>query len=255
MIAALAIACSGPLAWLYRAYFATLRVRGLLADGSTVLPRHYGFGREIFALSERDALALAGIGRYAPMSLLVAFGRDGDWAVALLARLGFDSVRGSSLRGGARAAADLIRTLNRSERPAAIVVDGPLGPVGQAKPGTVVLGMRTRRPIRALGVAARRALVFRKTWSGIFLPLPFTRIVIACDDPLPAPAGAAPAEIAAACEQLTARLGLMRRRALAAVGRPLVTDAASDAAIASSSVAVPGPEGRSGETTAAARTS
>ena len=219
MIAALAAAGAGVLGLLYRGYFATLRVEGLLADGSKVLPGEYVFGREIYALSERDALALAGIGTYAPMTALVTLSRDGDWAAALLERVGFRSVRGSSLRGGAAAVAEMVRDLRGSETPAAIVVDGPLGPVGKAKPGIVVLGMRTHRPIRALGAAARREIVFSRSWSRIFLPLPFTRVVIACDDPLPQPAIPGPDEVAARTGELTGRLALMRRRALAAVGQ------------------------------------
>jgi len=219
VIAALATAFGGLLGLLYRAYFATLRVEGLFCDGRTMLPGAYGFGPEIYALSERDALALAGIGTYAPMAALVTLGRDGDWAAALLKRLRFRPVRGSSLRGGSQALSELVRSLQESGTPAAIVVDGPLGPVGKAKPGTVVLGMRTRRPIRALGAAARREIVFRKSWSRIFLPLPFTKVVIACDDPLPQPATPEPGEVVARTDELTGRLALMRRRALTAVGR------------------------------------
>jgi hypothetical protein len=219
MIAALAAAGAGVLGLLYRSYFATLRVEGLLADGSKVLPGDYVFGREIYALSERDALALAGIGTYAPMTALVTLSRDGDWAAALLEKIGFRSVRGSSLGGGAKAVAEMVRDLRGSETPAAIVVDGPLGPVGRAKPGIVVFGMRTHRPIRALGAAARREIVFQKSWSRIYLPLPFTRVVIACDDPLEGPADPGRGGVAASAEELTRRLALVRRRALAAVGR------------------------------------
>ena len=228
MTGAVVRACAGLLAVLYRAYFATLRVSGLLTDGTTMYPTEYHFGPELFALCERDALLLAGMSTYTPFTTLVAHGRDGDWATALLNRLGFDAVRGSSLRGGSQAVSELVRALCSTERPAAIVVDGPMGPAGTAKVGTVVVGMRTHRPIRALGVAALREIVFRRTWSRIFLPLPFTRVVIACDDPLPVPTSAEPGEVAALTEELTRRLALMRRCALAAVGRsPVETPATS----------------------------
>ena len=227
LMSALVAACAGFLAVLYRAYFATLRVSGLLADGSAAQPREYPFGRELFALCERDALLLAGISTYTPFTALVTLGRDGDWAAALLRRLGFDAVRGSSLRGGSRAVSELVRALRSTGRPAAIVVDGPLGPAGKAKAGTVVVGMRTHRPIRALGVAARREIVFRRTWSRIFLPLPFTRVVIACDDPLPVPTSAGPGQVAALAEELSRRLAFMRRRALDAVGRSPVEPTAT----------------------------
>jgi len=203
---------------LYRAYFATLRLRGLLADGTTLAPAQYAYGPEIFALCECDAVALAGLIAHTRLTALVALGRDGDWASGILARLGFGLVRGSSLRGGAGALAHLIRAMRASDAPGAIVVDGPLGPPGEAKPGIVLCAQRTGRPIRALGVAARPKIVFRRTWSQIFFPLPFSRVVIACEEPLTVPATTDREGIATLALELTGRLATARQRAQAALG-------------------------------------
>ena len=200
-------------AWLYRTTYATLRVRLQLADGTTLAPHEYRFGREIFALCERDALALGGMVALTPFTTLVALGRDGDWASALLARLGYAPVRGSAGRGGAAALAALVRVLRTADARATIVVDGPLGPSGQAKRGIALCARRTGRPIRALGAAAQPALVFRKTWSRIFLPLPFARLVVTCDDPLTVPEAGSRDTIEEATHRLSERLTLMRRRA------------------------------------------
>ncbi len=215
---------------LYRAYFATLRVQGLLAGGVAVDPAEYPFGREIFALCERDALALAGMIAHTRLTALVALGRDGDWASGVLARLGFGVVRGSSLRRGAGALIRLIRTMRGGEAPVAIVVDGPLGPSGEAKPGIVRCAQRTGRPIRALGVAARHRIVFRGTWSELFLPLPCSRIVVACEDPLSIPASAGRTLVADLTLELSARLARARERALAALARPAMRSVSPEAA-------------------------
>ena len=215
---------------LYRAYFATLRVQGLLAGGVVVDPAEYPFGREIFALCERDALALAGIIAYTRLTALVALGWDGDWASGVLARLGYGVIRGSSLRSGAGALIRLIRTMRAAAAPVAIVVDGPLGPSGEAKPGIVRCAQRTGRPIRALGVAARRRIVFRSTWSELFLPLPCSRVVVACEDPLSIPASADRAVVADLTLELNARLARAQERALAALVRPAVRNPSADAA-------------------------
>ncbi len=87
--------------------------------------------------------------------MLVTIGRDGDWAAALLHRLGCRVVRGSSRRGGAAAFKGLLDKIKGSDGPTAIVVDGPLGPAGEAKEGAVACGMMTGRPVVAIAAAAR----------------------------------------------------------------------------------------------------
>lgn len=197
---------------LLRAHHGTLRLRALLADGTEVAPATYPFGGEVFALSEGDALALAGFLSKARMTVLVARGRDGDWATGLASRLGARVVRGSTRRGGERALREL---LGEAEGPAAIVVDGPLGPRGVAKGGALLLGWRTGRPVRALGVAASRAWVFEKSWSRLHLPLPFSTVAIALEAPIGPPPGGVPARAAldAATAELTRRLAVARERA------------------------------------------
>jgi len=205
------------LARLYRLFAATLRFEALLPDGTVTPARDYPFGPEIFALSERDALAIAGITPEARFTFLVAHGRDGDWATTAATSLGARVVRGATGRGGARALTELIRSARAEADPLAIVVDGPLGPAGEAKPGAVVCAMKTGRPLRPLGVAARLGLRVPWSWSSIWLPLPFSRVVIVCGEPLPVPESAARPERAALSHELTARLAKARRRALEAV--------------------------------------
>jgi lysophospholipid acyltransferase (LPLAT)-like uncharacterized protein len=160
-------------AFIYRTYHATLRVRLLLPDGTLGQADEYPPDRKIFALCERDALAVAGLISGTDCTVLVTIGRDGDWASALLERLGCHVVRGSSRLGGAAALKGLLDALRASNGPTAIVVDGPLGPAGEAKNGAVACGILADRPVHAVAAAARFRIVFPGTWSGIYLPLPF----------------------------------------------------------------------------------
>jgi hypothetical protein len=153
------------------------------------------------------------------LTVLVAPGRDGDRASAALEAIGCRIVRGATGRGGAAALRRLIHDLRRSDSPAGLVVDGPLGPARRARGGAVVLAARTGRPLRALGVAVRRALVFSKTWSGIFLPLPFSIVTIGVVDVPPARPGR-PADVATLGQELTEHLALARQRARQAMGKP-----------------------------------
>jgi len=207
---------------LYRLYCATLRVQAILPDGAVVHPEQYPCQNTIFAHSERDSLALASVLLFhRRFVLLVALGRDGDWATAALRSLGSTVVRGSVLRGGSRALRRLIQLLLSSSLPAAVAVDGPLGPPGQAKPGIVLCARLTGRPIVPVATAAERRLKFPGTWSGIFLPLPFSRVWIVCGDPLPVSEKADRMAIRTLSQELTERLARARRHAesFASAGR------------------------------------
>jgi lysophospholipid acyltransferase (LPLAT)-like uncharacterized protein len=231
---ALTAACRA-LAVLYRAYYGTLRMDGLLREG-TCRVEEWPFGDEIFALSERDVLALAGIMAGRRFTVLVAHGADGDWASTMLETLGCTIVRGSSLRGGTAAVGRVLAELSARRTPAGIVVDGPLGPAGQPRAGVLAWSARTGRPIRALAAAARRAFVFRGTWSHLYLPLPFTRLAVACDDAWRVSPelgrdarNRSLAELAARLEwaRATASAGVRRRRSQLARERTRLTPPAS----------------------------
>lgn len=199
---------------LYGLLHRTLRLEGILPDGSRVTPATYPFGREIFAFCERDALALGGILGRARFTTLIAPGRDGDWATEVVTSLGGRVVRGATARGGARALAQLLREVPGDDGPLALVVDGPLGPSGIAKGGAVVCAARTDRPLRPVGAAARRAPVLGRSWSKIWLPLPFSRVVVVIGEPLPVPTELVRSERERLAGELTARLAEARSRAL-----------------------------------------
>ena len=198
----------------YRAYYRSLRVRVLMPDGSVTRVEDYPHGCEVIALCERDALALVGATRGRPFMFLVAHGRDGDWASAALEGGGVEVVRGSSRRGGTRALRAIVRGLDQGRRSLGLVVDGPLGPAGVAKRGVVGCAVRTGRPLRAVAAAARYELTFRRAWSAIYIPLPFSRVVVVCDAPLCADASPTRDNLEALRQELTARLACCRRQAV-----------------------------------------
>jgi lysophospholipid acyltransferase (LPLAT)-like uncharacterized protein len=207
-----------------------------------VSPTNYPAGRQIFALCERDAFALAGhIARWKG-AVLVDNSRDGDWASALLERIGCRVVRGSSLRGGVKALKGLCDVLTLSEGPAGIVVDGPLGPPGRAKGGVIQCARLTSRPVQALAAEASSRVTIRGSWSKIYIPLPFSRVTIALDEPLPGVEGSGAAAVGDLAAKLSERLSVMRERALAAC-RSAVKLSISDAS-ASPGARMPFPGGQ-----------
>src|SRR5262249_45037650 len=156
----------------------------------------------IFAISERDLLVLPRMASEVDFTTLIAPGRDGDLTTAAAEALGLRVVRGSSRRAGREGFAALVDALRATRDPAAIVVDGPLGPAGEPKPGVLACAAATGRAVVPVGAAARRAIVITISWSKLFLPLPFTEVVIVCGTPIPAPAPGRAAR--------TALLGVLR---------------------------------------------
>jgi len=57
-----------------------------------------------------------------------------------------------------------------------IAVDGPHGPAGWVRPGTIWLGRMTGRPLIAVGLAARPAFRFPR-WDHHLIPFPGARLV------------------------------------------------------------------------------
>lgn len=105
---------------------------------------------------------------------LISQSRDGAFISDVVRRLGLGVVNGSSSRGGAAAALELINSV-RSGLDAGITPDGPRGPRYHLDGGLIFLAQKTRAPILPLYVEYSRCIRF-KSWDGFMLPLPFARV-------------------------------------------------------------------------------
>lgn len=110
---------------------------------------------------------------------------DGEWIARILERSGYETARGSTTRGGARALAQLRRDL-RAGRPAAFTVDGPRGPARVAQPGAVWLAGATGNPVLPFHVEASRAWT-AKSWDRTQVPKPFSTVALAIGQPIDVP--------------------------------------------------------------------
>jgi lysophospholipid acyltransferase (LPLAT)-like uncharacterized protein len=115
---------------------------------------------------------------------------DGEYIARFIQRFGYGAARGSSTRGGRRALV-LMRTCLRLGLPTAFTIDGPRGPVYEAKEGAIRLARAAGVPVLPLSVSAERFWQV-KSWDRFQIPKPFTRAVLlfgpviwvshACDD-------------------------------------------------------------------------
>lgn len=119
-------------------------------------------------------------------AVMVSLSKDGAMQARALSLLGFDVVRGSSSREGARGLAALVRKVRGNERDLAFAVDGPRGPLGVPKPGAAFVARRTGAWLVPMGSAMRRGKVFDRAWDRFGLPFPFTAVSVVLGAPIPA---------------------------------------------------------------------
>lgn len=103
--------------------------------------------------------------------------RDGEIQARILKYFGFDVVRGSSKRKGDRALLGLVDAL-RKGKSLALAVDGPRGPIYEAKQGVTYMAGKLNKPIVPVMTGAKRFWLLEKIWDKYLLPKPFTRGVI-----------------------------------------------------------------------------
>lgn len=138
---------------------------------------------------------------------------DGEWIARIIRRFGFDTARGSTSRGGARALAQMRRDM-RQGRPVAFTVDGPRGPREVAQPGAVWLAGATGNPILPFHIEASRHWTAR-SWDRHQVPKPGSHVAVVMGPPIDvAPAGDDEA-IEAGRRGLEAALARLREQALA----------------------------------------
>lgn len=120
------------------------------------------------------------------MAVLVSPSKDGDVICDLLNKIGYETVRGSSRKNNVASLAEMLRKL-KAGYSIGVVVDGPLGPIYQVKPGIVHMAQKLGVEIIAVGTAFQKKWVFNNAWDRFELPKPFSRAVFYAGKPLMVP--------------------------------------------------------------------
>jgi len=165
-----------------------------------------------FAHWHGDEMALLSLGGRIGVTILVSHSRDGETMARAARSLGYRVARGSSSRGAVGGLLALIKAARAGEH-VVLAVDGPRGPRGVCKPGIVRLAQKAGVPLLPAGVAVSRRVLFRKSWSQVYLPLPFARQVILIGDPIRFPEAVAAEDIDRHCRRVEEALGRTRERA------------------------------------------
>lgn len=135
-----------------------------------------GFNRPgILTVWHHTLLAGSWIGRDRGFGVLISQHGDGELITKVMQRLGFEAIRGSSTRGGARALIQLLRV--PKEMTLVMTPDGPRGPSRSVQDGVLFLADRGRRLILPTGLAASRTWR-AKSWDRLLIPKPFASVVL-----------------------------------------------------------------------------
>ncbi|MEP6757383.1 MAG: lysophospholipid acyltransferase family protein [Chthonomonadales bacterium] len=150
---------------------------------------------------------------------LISLSRDGEIQDGIFKRFGFQTVRGSTGRGGARATLQLTKKIQNGGV-LAFTPDGPRGPTQKVQQGTIFFAQRTGRPIMVMGTSAvpRKLL---PTWDSYMIPYPFAKAAFVVGDPIFVAADLDEAGKQAAAEEVEAALNAVQARAEEITGAAL----------------------------------
>ncbi|MCC6442936.1 MAG: lysophospholipid acyltransferase family protein [Armatimonadetes bacterium] len=153
--------------------------------------------------------------RHQGMYTIASLSRDGEYPTRILKRFGWHVIRGSTGRGGAKAAITAARKIKEGEM-LAFTPDGPRGPAGKLQPGTLFFAQNSQRPIIPLGASAypRRLL---PTWDSYLVPLPFSRSAIVAGEPVFVPGSADEEELSGIASRIESALNSLQAQAEAIV--------------------------------------
>jgi len=136
----------------------------------------------ILAFWHRHLLLMPYAYRGRKISVLVSQSTDGELIASTVARLGIDSTRGSSSRGGVSGMKAMLKKA-ADGWDIAFTPDGPRGPAREVQPGVILAAAATGLPIQPVAIAASRAKLLR-SWDRFLVPLPFSTVHVVYGEPL-----------------------------------------------------------------------
>jgi lysophospholipid acyltransferase (LPLAT)-like uncharacterized protein len=171
---------SGLAYWFVRLLTATVRVRSVNFPGDPTNCVFCGWHGKSVLFANR----FRGLGWW----VIISHSKDGEIQSHIFTRLGYQIIRGSTGRGGVRAAIEAIKAL-KAGGTMAMTPDGPRGPSGVVQGGVMLMATKSGARLIPVGISARPRVLFN-SWDRYLIPLPFSRAVILFGEPLTVPTGA-----------------------------------------------------------------
>lgn len=203
--------------WLITGILATCRVRRLGGEG---VDRLEAAGRTwIYTAWHENTAAAVGLERRRALAMMASDSKDGELIARGIECLGNIPVRGSSSKGGAKAAKAMTRWL-RAGHSAAVTPDGPRGPRRELQPGVLWIAALSGAPVVPYHVAATREWVLLRTWDRHRIPKPFSTVYVAIGEPFHVDRGRLQPDEAALVAEVADRMRVNAEVAEQAAGGP-----------------------------------
>jgi lysophospholipid acyltransferase (LPLAT)-like uncharacterized protein len=164
------------------AVIAVIRVLGPTLRFEELGMHHYRQSRAqgvpvVSAFWHRCIIAATWYWRHRGVVVMNTTNFDGQWTRRVIEHFGFGTAQGSSTRGGLRGLAVMARRMEEGFD-TSFTIDGPRGPRYVAKPGPVMLGRKTGRPIYVFHIGVEKAHTLKNAWDLMAIPHLFSRAVI-----------------------------------------------------------------------------
>jgi lysophospholipid acyltransferase (LPLAT)-like uncharacterized protein len=131
----------------------------------------------IYACFHQDDLSCLPYFAGRNICILISQSKDGQILASAVEHMGYQTVRGSSHRGGVAGLLAGMKKVREGYK-MTIAVDGPKGPIYKVKEGITAVSEKSKRPIVPVRGYPERKFVFEKSWNKATLPMPFTKIVL-----------------------------------------------------------------------------
>jgi lysophospholipid acyltransferase (LPLAT)-like uncharacterized protein len=137
--------------------------------------------------------AFANLYRNKGFWVIISHSRDGEMQAHIFRKFGFQIIRGSTGRGGAKALVESIRALKKGGT-MAMTPDGPRGPSGIVQDGVMVMAQKSGAALLPGAFSAKKRFL-AKSWDRYLVPYPFSRGIVLYSDPIQVAKDATPEEV------------------------------------------------------------
>jgi len=131
----------------------------------------------IYACFHQDDLSCLPYFSDKNICILISQSKDGQILASAVEYMGYQTVRGSSHRGGVAGLLAGMKKVREGHK-MTIAVDGPRGPIYKVKEGITAVSEKSGRPIVPVRGYPQNKKVFEKSWNKATLPLPFTKVIL-----------------------------------------------------------------------------
>lgn len=107
--------------------------------------------------------------------ILISHSKDGQILASAVEHMGYQTVRGSSHRGGVAGLLAGMKKVIEGHK-MTVAVDGPKGPIYKVKDGITAIATKANRPIAPIRGFPEKKYIFERSWNKATLPFPFTKI-------------------------------------------------------------------------------